>query len=115
MRKITPQGLVQQIQTQATKHDDKKPSLGLLPGAALLEVAKVLDFGAVKYDEHNWRQGFVWSRLYDASLRHIFAYIGGEDKDPESGLSHIAHAICGLLFLLEHEIKGYGNDDRHKA
>lgn len=96
------------------KKDENKTPIGLLPPEAIFEIGKVFDFGARKYSPHNWRGGFRWSRLYDAVLRHLFAWIGGEDKDPESGLSHLAHAACGLMMLLTHELKGYGEDDRHK-
>lgn len=96
------------------KLDTGKPMMGLVPSAALMEVAKVMTFGAEKYTPNNWRGGFDYSRLYDAGLRHIHQYIDGEDKDPESKLSHIAHAACCMLMLLEHELKGYGDDDRYK-
>lgn len=96
----------------AIKHDDEKVPLELIPPEALIEIAKVLGFGAKKYDAHNWRNGFKWSRLLGAALRHIVAYIGGENKDPESGLSHLAHAGCCIMFLITHEVKGLGEDDR---
>jgi hypothetical protein len=85
-----------------------------VPQAALVEVARVMTFGAKKYDDHNWRSGFDWSRLYDASLRHISAHVQGHDLDPESGRSHLAHAACCILMLLEHELMGIGVDDRYK-
>lgn len=96
----------------ATKNDNEKPIMALLPPAALKEVAAILTFGATKYNSHNWRKGFKWSRLQSAALRHLFAHIDGEDFDEETGKSHVAHAICCLLFLLEHEIGGLGKDDR---
>lgn len=96
------------------KHDEEKPRVDLLPTTPLLEIAKVLGFGAKKYDAHNWRGGIEYSRLIGAALRHILAYNDGEDKDPESGLSHLAHAGCCILFLLEQEAKGTGLDDRYK-
>lgn len=99
---------------QGVKHDQGKPPLGLLPTSALVEVAKVLAFGKEKYAAHNWRKGFDWSRLIDASLRHITSYNDGEDKDPESNLSHLAHAACCIMFLLEFEKYKLGNDDRYK-
>jgi len=105
----------------ALKYDDKKPRLDLLPSGPLVEIAKVLTYGAKKYatenksGEHNWRNGFAWSRLYGASLRHLLAHKDGESLDPESGVSHLAHAVCNLLFLLEHELKGLGTDDRYKG
>jgi len=98
---------------QGTKHDEGKPMVGLLPAEAIIEVSKVFTFGAKKYDSHNWRKGFIWSRVYDAVLRHVFAWVSGENKDPESGLSHLAHAIAGLMMLITFEKTGTGNDDRY--
>jgi hypothetical protein len=82
---------------------------------AFNEIGKVLTFGSKKYGDHNWRKGFKWSRLLGAALRHLMAFLGGEDKDPESGLSHLAHAGCCVVFLLEHEVKHKALDDRYKS
>jgi hypothetical protein len=100
----------------AVKHDSNKIPLELLPPEALVEIAKVLAFGATTkgYGRWNWAQGFAWSRLAGAALRHLFAWLGGENKDPESNLSHLAHLGCCVLFLLTHELKGLGDDDRFK-
>lgn len=99
---------------EGTKHDQDKPRVELLSRVALEEISKVMAFGANKYQEHNWRKGFKWTRLLGAAIRHVLAYLDGEDKDPESGLSHLAHAGCCIMFLLEHEIKNLGEDDRYK-
>lgn len=101
--------------TTAVKHDTNKPRLDLLSVPALNATAQVMTYGALKYAPHNWRKGFDWSRLYAAALRHLLAHMSGEDKDPETGLSHLSHAACCIMFLQEHEIKGLGNDDRHKG
>ena len=97
----------------ATKHDREKIPLELLPVESLEEIAKVLAFGQAKYDSWNWSKGFQWSRLFGACLRHLFAYMRGENKDPESGLSHLAHAGCCILFLIYHEKYFKDKDDRH--
>jgi hypothetical protein len=99
----------------AVKHDTNKVRLELLSVDALNAIAEVMTFGAKKYADHNWRKGFAWSRLVGAALRHIFAWMRGENKDPESGLSHLAHAGCCIMFLLEHEIQQLGQDDRYKT
>ena len=99
---------VEDDKQKALKYDDGKPPMDLLPGAALREISRVLGFGARKYSQHNWRQGFKWSRLHAAALRHLTSYQDGERLDPESGLSHLAHAGCMLLFLLTHEVEGLG-------
>ncbi len=99
----------------AIKYDGEKPRLELLSPIALLQISKVLTAGAKKYADHNWRKGFKWSRLLGAALRHILAFMGGEDKDPETGLSHLAHAGCCIIFLLEHEATHKELDDRYKS
>ncbi len=100
--------------TQPQKFDGQKVMLQLLPVDALEEIGRVLTFGAVKYAPGNWAtgKGFAWSRLFGGLLRHLFAWARGEDKDPESGLSHLAHAGCMLLFLLAHVLRNHGHDDR---
>jgi len=97
-----------------TKHDDGKTELGLLPFAPIEEVAKVLGYGAKKYQKYNYKGGFEYTRLIGAALRHLFAFARGQDKDPETGLSHVAHAVCNLLFLLDQQIASTGTDDRFK-
>lgn len=98
----------------ALKFDQDKLPLHLLSTEALNQTAAVLKFGAQKYAEHNWRKGFAWSRPLAAALRHIHAFNNGEDKDPESGLSHLAHAACCIMFLLEFEKTHQHLDDRYK-
>jgi len=99
----------------AKKSDDGKVRLDLLPVQPLLDIGQVLTFGADKYAERNWEKGFDWSRPYAATLRHLFAWWSGEDKDPETGLSHLAHAACEVMFLQEFEHAGKGNDNRPKG
>lgn len=85
-----------------SKHDTGKPLMGAVPPNALLAVAKVLTFGAEKYGRDNWRQvENAETRYLDAALRHINAYQRGELADPESGESHLTHAVCSLMFMLE--------------
>ena len=98
----------------AMKFDQDKLPLHLLSTEAMNQVAAVLAFGAKKYAAHNWRDGFVWSRPLSAAMRHITAFNDGEDKDPESGLSHLAHAACCIMFLLEFEKTHKHLDDRYK-
>lgn len=98
----------------ALKFDQDKLPLHLLSTEAMNQTAAVLKFGAQKYAEHNWRAGFAWSRPLAAAMRHITAFNAGEDKDPESGLSHLAHAACCIMFLLEFEKTHRELDDRYK-
>lgn len=96
------------------KYDGGKPMVQLLSPIAMTEIAKVMTFGATKYGANNWREGIAWTRVVGAVLRHIFAWLGGQDLDPETGISHLAHASCGLMFLLEYEETRKDKDDRYK-
>jgi hypothetical protein len=87
-----------------------RPSL--VPVYAQAEEAKVYGMGAAKYAPYNWRKGYDWSLSYDAMLRHIYAFWNGEDRDPESGLPHMAHARWHTGVLLEFWNYGLGTDDR---
>lgn len=88
------------------KYDGEKPQMYLLPPKAITEVAKVLTFGASKYGPENWRKlDDLQNRYSSAAMRHIFAHIDGSVLDEESDLSHLAHAICCLLFKLEIELE----------
>lgn len=100
---------------KGTKFDDGKPPMDLLPHYPLVEIAKILGHGAEKYGPHNWRAGIKFSRLTAAAERHMGAFKDGEDLDPDSGLSHVAHAACNLLFLLEHLRNRPDMDDRYKG
>lgn len=101
----------------AVKFDAGKTDWSLLPIQATEEIIKVLEFGAAKYDKNNWAKGngFKWTRPFNAMLRHLFAWVRGEDNDPESGLSHIAHVGCNVLFLLTFILNKdrYNQDDRN--
>lgn len=97
----------------AVKADDGKNPLDLLPTVALESVGLVLQHGAKKYAAHNWRKGMKYSRLISALLRHVFAFMRGENIDPESNLPHMAHAACCVLFLLDYQLTSVGEDDRY--
>lgn len=102
--------------TTGVKYDSEKPRMHLLPPKAITEVAKVLTFGAQKYDEDNWRKlDNLQNRYTSGALRHIFAHMDGEQLDPESGISHLAHALCCLLFKLEIELEQNLLSDVHSS
>lgn len=100
--------------SEGKKYDADKTRLELLPFSALEEVGKVMTFGAKKYGDYNWAAGMAWGRLIGAAFRHLFKYATGEDKDEETGLPHLAHASCCVLFLLEYSLHNRGEDDRFK-
>ena len=96
------------------KHDGDKTQWHLLPLEAVEGAVRVMMHGAKKYSKYNWANGMPYSRVLDAALRHINSIYQGEDKDPDSGLDHVDHAICELLFLKYYMIHNVGEDDRFK-
>ena len=92
------------VPTGGRKFDGGKLEYGLLPPLALEETVKVLTFGAQKYERDNWKKVPDSKRRYfDALQRHVWAWKQGEQLDPESGIHHLAHAMCCLMFLYEHD------------
>ena len=84
------------------KYDSKKPDYSLIPPYALDDVAKVLTYGAQKYDRHNWKQlENLDTRYFAAAQRHLWALQRDETLDEETGIHHAAHAICCMMFMLE--------------
>lgn len=76
-----------------------KLRLDLVPPQTIRAIAEVLGFGAQKYCAHNWMRGIAFSQLAAGVKRHLASFETGEEIDPESGLPHLAHALCGLTFL----------------
>jgi len=93
----------------------EKTRFDLIPYGSIAEIADVLSYGAQKYSPNNWARGTSWGRYFAAMCRHTFAWWSGEDKDPETGFSHLAHAGCCLLFLMEFQRNGWGDDDRFQG
>jgi hypothetical protein len=99
------QDIVKASQTAITggrKFDGGKLQYGLVPPNALKATVEILTFGAEKYEPDNWRRVPDGPRRYfDAAQRHLWAYKAGEVNDPETGVSHLAHALCCIMFMLD--------------
>jgi hypothetical protein len=88
------------------KYDQDKPKFSLLKTEALLEVVKVLTFGAKKYSPDNWKVvPDSQQRYFDAANRHIWQWKQGEQYDGESGYHHLAHAMSSLMFIMQMDIE----------
>ena len=96
---------------EGLKYDTGKLRWDLLQYDCIEDIVKILTFGAEKYGPNNW-QGVepFEDRYFAALMRHLVAYRNGEKIDPESGLSHLAHAGCNIMFLTWYEKnKVYGD------
>lgn len=115
---MSPLDAVKMSQTATTggrKFDGDKLEYGLTPPLALKAMVDVLTFGAQKYERDNWKRVPDSKRRYfDALQRHLWAWKEGEQLDPESGKHHLAHAMCCLSFLYEHDVK-YSLDNKENG
>lgn len=115
-----PRGYVradEEVRTTSSTGGQKgvKPQrYSLLPPEAMNAIAMHFGKGAEKYDDHQWRKGYEWSKSFDAMQRHAWAFWSGEDNDAETGTPHMAavgfHAMVLLTFMKTHP----GHDDRPK-
>lgn len=79
--------------------DATKPPLSLIDPTFILGLGAVLGFGAKKYAAGNWLRGMKWSEVMNGIKRHIASIEMGEMLDSDSGLPHVYHASCGIMFL----------------
>lgn len=107
-------GEVRSVSATGGQKGTKLARFDLLPTGALTELAKHYGRGAQKYDDNNWRRGYEWSKNYAAAQRHMNAFWGGEDIDPETGTPHVISAAWHMFALYEfmHDFPEY--DDRFK-
>lgn len=105
-----------EVPQESVKLDAGKAPWHLLPVEAMEDLVDVFNYGLGKYGSRNWEHpGFVYSRLFSATMRHLWAWWGGEDIDKESGKHHLMHAASCILFLQQYHHTGAGKDDRHEG
>ena len=87
---------------RALRHNEGKLRMDLIAPSTIKALAEILTVGAQKYEEHNWRKGDNWSVPYASLMRHLMAFWGGENNDPESGKPHVLHILTNAAFLVEY-------------
>jgi len=104
--------LTQQRNEAALNYDNGKARWDLVPADAIDEIVKVFTWGATKYADRNWEAGMSWGRAFGSLLRHVWAWMAGEDYDPESGLHHMGHAAFRCMQIITYHYRRIGTDDR---
>jgi hypothetical protein len=84
----------------SAKDTKGKPKLSLIPYTALEQIAKVREFGVNKYGDDTCWKDVPEKEFLEATLRHVYKYLNGNDTDEESGLSHLAHAATSLTLAM---------------
>jgi hypothetical protein len=98
--------LASDIMTALCRLQNGNPSVECSPFAEVLQdpdhlemAMDVFAFGEKKYALYNWTKGMPWSVPTACALRHVKAFLDGEENDPESGLPHLGHALCNIVML----------------
>jgi len=73
-----------------------KGRMDLLPFRALMELSKVFEEGAKKYDDNNWRKGLPLSCYVDSMSRHLAKWMIGWRDEP-----HLEQAAWNIMCLIE--------------
>ena len=81
------------------RYNNNKIKWSYVSWKALEPMVEVLMFGAIKYAPWNWAKGLSWVDTTESMLRHTYAFLHGEDDDPESKLHHVGHILCNAMFL----------------
>ena len=91
------------------KYDQNKHKLSQFPREAMEAVVEVMEYGARKYGKGSWNRVEV-ERYIDAAARHLYAMqdrdengrecINISKKDDESGLEHLYHLACNVVYAV---------------
>ena len=94
------------------RYNTGKPDFSLIPLCTLEDEARVWAYGEKKYAAWNWAKGMDWSVPFACAMRHLSKWQAGEENDEESGLPHLAHAMCNLRMLTLYAKTYPEGDDR---
>lgn len=100
---------------QGLRYNDGKPRFDLMPPEALKALAEHYGRGAEKYAARNWERGMDWCKCFASLERHAWAWMGGEDLDPENGSHHMIAVAWNAIALFTYAMRHIGTDDRPKS
>lgn len=101
--------------TGSKRYNTGKPEMSQLDPQFLLALADLMTQSAKKYGKFNWALGQDYSTPYDSMMRHILAFMSGEDIDKESGHNHLLHVAANAMILWRSHQKGGELDDRFEG
>lgn len=97
---------------KALRYNKNKVEWGLVDWKSLEPMVRVLMYGAEKYEIDNWKKGQDLKSLSSCLMRHLVAFMDGEDNDPESGESHLGHILCNAMFMIHSQANHLWTDNR---
>lgn len=99
---------------QKSYKNSNKPKLSLIPKEALYAIGNGFTFGILKHGTHRYKTSKITiTELLDASVRHIYQFIDGENYDKESKVNHLGAAgtnLCMAIWLFYNKPE---SDDRY--
>lgn len=110
-----PTTKAEEPQERGLRYNNGKPKWHLVDFDSLEGMVRVLEYGAQKYAPFNWTKGMPHTEIADCLLRHLFAWIHGEDTDKESGQKHLDHVLCNAMFLAYNTKHHPDLDNRYKT
>lgn len=121
--------------TLAKRNNKGKRKWSLVDFKALEPMIQVLEYGRDKYSEFknpetgevfegkdlsqdqreqwervydaadNWKKGFNGFENMESAIRHLVEYMSGTKDDDESGLPHLGHLMCCIMFEIYHNVE----------
>lgn len=85
---------------QALRYNEGKLKWSLIDWKSLEPMVRVLEVGAEKYTPYNWQKGMPVTQISESLLRHMFAFLDGENTDAESKIEHLGHVMSNAMFLI---------------
>jgi hypothetical protein len=98
--------------TGSLRYNKDKYKMSTIPPQFLEGLAEVLTKGEQKYGRYNFAKGNHVSVPYDSAMRHINAFMKGQDLDGESNSHHLFHAAVNLMMMWLYQTKFPEMDDR---
>ncbi len=99
----------------ALKNDQEKSDFSLVPAVFLDAVARAFMVGEKKYGRYNYYKGHKTSQLIAAAMRHLTAFMEGEENDPIDGQPHLGSVGACVAMLLQQQKLGTLQDNRNKS
>lgn len=94
------------------RFSDDKPPVELFPFEVIESYAEHAAIGAKKYGPRNWERGMPWMRMVASLMRHLIAWLRGEEHDPETGSHHLTAVMWNAVGLETYRLRRIGEDDR---
>ena len=94
------------------RYNEGKARYDLVPPEFMDAIAAHYERGSKKYAPRNWERGMSWCSCFASLMRHGWAWMRGEDIDPETGTHHMVSVAWNAIALYTYSVRKAGEDDR---